>query len=387
MIGSEPPNGSAPTMRVDALVVQRPSVLLVDDEQHVLDAIAANLRKEFELTARTRAAEALVLLGQRPFDAVVSDLRMPEMDGVQFLEEVKRIAPSTARVLLTGHADVGSAIAAVNAAAVSRFLLKPCPSATLARTLLEVIQSSRPVNASALSRLGRQATLGVMAGSIGHEIGNLVTALGGSLESVRESVEHGQVPPLEEVRLLDLVGLRLLAHAKHLRDLSRPRELDVREVDATVVAAVAMHLVEKTGLLRAAPAVLVAPPTPVMVRADASSVEGVLVDLLKNAADAIRARIGQETDAGIIGEPGRIAVSIARQSEGYVSVVVEDNGTGLDQEQLDRLFETFRSTKGEAGTGLGLSVAHAILERQGARLRAESRPGEGASFIVELPSA
>src|SRR4051812_28411683 len=96
----------------------KPRLLLVDDERQGLDGLALHLRRKYEVTARTSGADALEALQAHTYVAVVSDLRMPSMDGIQLLTEVRSRAPDTTRVLLTGYADVSSAVAAVNEAGV-----------------------------------------------------------------------------------------------------------------------------------------------------------------------------------------------------------------------------------------------------------------------------
>ncbi len=114
----------------------RPRILLVDDEPAVLEGLSRNLRRRFECRTATSGAEGLELVrGEAPFAVVVSDMRMPGLDGAGFLARVRLASPDSVRVLLTGHADVPSAIAAVNDGQIFRFLTKPCPPEALADTL------------------------------------------------------------------------------------------------------------------------------------------------------------------------------------------------------------------------------------------------------------
>jgi PAS domain S-box-containing protein len=102
-------------------------VLFVDDERYVLNALERDLRNKFEIRTALGAVEGLSLLeGGAQFAVVVSDLRMPEMDGLQFLDRVRLRSPDTARIILTGHADLLTVIQAVNSGNIFRFLQKPC---------------------------------------------------------------------------------------------------------------------------------------------------------------------------------------------------------------------------------------------------------------------
>lgn len=110
----------------------KPRVLCVDDERNVLDGVKRHLRKLFDVHLAERGAAGLLELEKgESFAVVVSDLRMPEMDGIEFLTKVRECAPETTRVLLTGNADLSAAMAAVNDGNIFRFLAKPCPPATL----------------------------------------------------------------------------------------------------------------------------------------------------------------------------------------------------------------------------------------------------------------
>lgn len=123
---------------------QRPvRVLLVDDEPSVVQALSRLVRGRYATTAVTSPHEALRHLGRDAFDVVVSDLRMPELDGISFLARVRDLAPTATRLLLTGHLDVDDAIKAVNVGQVFRFLLKPCPPDELLSALEEAVAEHR----------------------------------------------------------------------------------------------------------------------------------------------------------------------------------------------------------------------------------------------------
>jgi len=123
-------------------------VLCVDDETNVLEGLERSLFESFDVLTAKSGADGLGLIrAEGPFAAVVSDMRMPEMDGAAFLSAVKRNAPDTVRILLTGHADVDAAIAAVNRGNIYRFLCKPCPQDQLVDTLEEAIRLFRLVTA------------------------------------------------------------------------------------------------------------------------------------------------------------------------------------------------------------------------------------------------
>ena len=119
----------------------KPKILFVDDEENILESFKLSLRKFFQVETALGPGEGLRRIVQDgPFPVVVSDLKMPRMDGIQFLSRVKELAPSTVRIMLTGHADLDAAIAAVNEGEIFRFLTKPCPADLTVRTLKEAVR-------------------------------------------------------------------------------------------------------------------------------------------------------------------------------------------------------------------------------------------------------
>lgn len=123
-------------------------ILLVDDEPNVLETFKRQLINKFTLDTAPDGIEGLKCMASRgPFAVIVSDMRMPGMDGIQFLHAVKLKSPDTVRVILTGDADLQSAIDAVNKGAIFRFLTKPCPQELLISTIQAGIDQYRMITA------------------------------------------------------------------------------------------------------------------------------------------------------------------------------------------------------------------------------------------------
>lgn len=127
----------------------KPRILCVDDEPDLLDGLRLNLRKRFKVTTATSGAEGLEVFDaactedEGPFEAVVSDMRMPNMNGAAFLTAVMERSPQTPRILLSGQADMESTIAAINDAKIFRFLTKPCEPELIQETLHEAMELAR----------------------------------------------------------------------------------------------------------------------------------------------------------------------------------------------------------------------------------------------------
>lgn len=124
------------------------TVMCVDDEPAVLEGLALHLRRRYQVVTHGGGAEALAAIEQTKAPAVViSDMRMPGMDGASFLAKLRVAAPDTVRLLLTGQADIESAIAAINEGQIFRFLLKPCPPTALLGAVASAVEQYRLVTA------------------------------------------------------------------------------------------------------------------------------------------------------------------------------------------------------------------------------------------------
>lgn len=136
-------------------------ILLVDDEINILQAFTRHLRREFNISTALSGQEGLQLMEEQgPFAVVVSDLKMPGMDGIQFLSRVREVYPDTVRMMLTGHADLNAAIEAINSGQVYRFMVKPLSVENLRANLLEGLELFR------LKKAEKELLEGTLRGAI-----------------------------------------------------------------------------------------------------------------------------------------------------------------------------------------------------------------------------
>lgn len=183
----------------------RPRVLCVDDEPRVLEGLRDTLRRHFDLRTAVSGAEGLRHLSEdAPFTVVMSDFAMPGMNGAEFLAQARLAAPETARILLTGQATLGNTIDAVNKGNIFRLLMKPCTPADLVQAIEDAVEQARLLTADRallqrqldamsghLVRAERLASLGTIAGAIGHELANLLMVFGGARTDLEEALAAG----------------------------------------------------------------------------------------------------------------------------------------------------------------------------------------------------
>ena len=138
---------------MDEQLATKSAVLLVDDEESILNSLRRLLRSQpYDVVLATSGAQALEIMATRPIDLVMSDARMPGMDGATLLAEVHRLYPATSRILLTGYADLTTIIKAINDGQIHRYISKPWNDEELQLVLQQTLEHQR------LERLARDQT-------------------------------------------------------------------------------------------------------------------------------------------------------------------------------------------------------------------------------------
>lgn len=231
-----------------------------------------------------------------------------------------------------------------------------------------------------LADADRLASLGMMSAGIAHELNTPLTVLKGLVEKLSADPQAG-LPRAQAALMLRVVG-RLERLGESLLDFARVRPPRTRPTTLRSVVEEALTLVRLDRELSAAELVN-AVPDHLVLECDADRMLQVFVNLVRNAADAVRS-----LPAGA----GRVVVeadSALREGRTWVSATVVDNGPGIDPDLLKRLFEPFASTRLDShGTGLGLAVAEGIVREHGGLILARNRADQpGAIFEVILPAS
>lgn len=240
------------------------NLLCVDDEPNILSALRRLLRPHgYQVTIANSGAEALAIMEEQAFDLVISDMRMPEMDGARFLEQVKRRWPDTVRLLLTGYADVTSTVDAINKGEIYRYISKPWDD----NELLLIVRQA--LERKALER--EKIRLELLTARQNEELRDLNANL--ELKVMERTVElrkaHDKVKTsfLTSIKvfanLIELRGSNLAGHSRRVADLARKiaNRMELSPADSQdVFLAGLLHDIGKIGL----PDLLLVKPVPQM---------------------------------------------------------------------------------------------------------------------------
>lgn len=377
---------------------ERSKILFVDDDEGNLVVCEAHCTPEFDVLTAPDAATALELLASDDEIAViVADQRMPGQSGVELLERVRDVHPDVVRILITAYSDLSAAVAAINRGHVRRYLKKPWEPEELKaelRDALDIHRMSRKLRAldARLRETERVYALGIVAAGVGHELRNPVSWLHGSLQmieaqsnAIRETVagtefeEHVQGSLQKMQRAIDQANGAVDRVFDIVRGIALPLSssppsmeiVDVREVLRLTLKLVGSELTDAATI----ETFIDGQP---QVRGNATQVSQILLNLLVNASQALSRRPAKEN-----------TVRIRLQSESpWVLLSVADNGAGIAEEDRNRIFDPFYTTKEEGGTGLGLAICRRIAQELGGTLDVtQDDVLGGALFLLRLPSA
>ena len=224
----------------------------------------------------------------------------------------------------------------------------------------------------------RRATLGTLAGGVGHELRNIAQIQIAAVDELATALDAGQdVTELARQVLPDLerVGQHITEHGKRLMQLARPGPDHVGSLDLTAVVRDVISMLRGAGKLRRLDVITKLGNEPLTVTVNRTRIEQILVNLIVNAVDAI----------GV--PPGTITVDVhPSEDQSRIVCVVSDTGSGITPENMGKIFLPFFTTKAEdKGTGLGLPVAREIVQNYGGNLVVASEVGVGTRFTFDLP--
>jgi signal transduction histidine kinase len=371
------------------------SILLVDDEEGIRKVLGIALSDMgYHVHTAENGAEALRRFkNQRP-PIVLTDIKMPEMDGIELLRRIKKISPETEVIMITGHGDMDLAIKSVKYEATD-FVTKPINDEVLEIALnraQERIAMRQKLNeytqnleqlvrdkTQKLVEAERLAAVGQTVAGLSHAIKNITGGLKGGAFVLEKGIELDNQKYLLQgwemikgnVDKITNLSMDLLNYAKatdlniepcdpnkpaqEVIDLMRPR---AQELKIELVSDFSQNL--STCLL------------------DPDLICRCLLNLVTNAIDACK-----DNDPYA---PDKMVTVRTQKLPGWgVEYQVLDNGCGMSDVIKKNIFQRFFSTKGSEGTGIGLMISKKIIDEHNGEIEVESQEGAGAKFIIRLP--
>jgi signal transduction histidine kinase len=371
-------------------------ILLVDDEAGIRKVLGISLA-DLGYTVHTAedAAAALAIISDHRPAIVLTDIKMPGMDGIELLKIVKQRYPETEVIMLTGHGDMDLAIESLKFQATD-FISKPISDDALAVALQragERIEMRRQLKAYTenleqlveeksrqLIEAERLAAVGETVARLSHTIKNIAGGLQGGLFVLDKGIEGEDADYIRQgwelvrgnVERIQRLSLDLLNFAKTDR-------LAYALVGPDQPAREVFDLMQSRAREHGIALVLEAPVDLKPIRMDREGIHQCLLNLITNAVDAC-----------VASDPGqgeqRITLSVDQAPDGGATYRVADTCCGMDEKTRSRLFQRFFTTKGERGTGMGLMLTRTIVQRHSGTIDVASEPGKGSCFSIRLPA-
>lgn len=380
---------------------RRAVVLLADDEPDMRRYLKSELDADYVVIEAVDGLDALEKATQFVPDIILLDMMMPQMDGLDVCRELRKrdTTLNIPIILLTARADEETKFDALEIGA-NDFLAKPFSSTELQARIKNLIEShhyQRKLSkqnvalTSAIEQIKetemqlvqseKLASLGRMSAGIIHEINNPLNYTLTGLFALRNKGK--QLPPEQRMEYNDILndveeGIKRVRNiVSDLRTFTHPGGGgEMVEVDDAVEAALRFLSGEWRGKVHIEKNL----PAHLAVWGNRNKLVHVLVNLLQNSIDALSDKSFEE--------PEQRTIWIRAHAKGECnSIVIRDNGPGIDAQVLDKIFDPFFTTKDVGkGMGLGLSICYRILQGYGGSISAKSERGKYCEFTIELPA-
>lgn len=370
-------------------------ILLVDDEEGIRKVLGISLTDSgYEVLLAANGEEALRAFRENRPPVVLTDIKMPGMDGIELLKEIKAENPDTEIIMITGHGDMELAIQSLKFDATD-FITKPINDEALEIALkraherislkaklkeyTENLEHLVEEKTRELMEAERLAAVGQTVAGLAHAIKNMTGGLTGGIFVLEKGIELDNEKYLRQgwdmvrgnVDRIKRVALDLLNYSKErdvdyqLCDPNKP----VEEVyDLMLPRARECGVVLEMELDESLPDAWF----------DPEEIHRCLLNLVTNALDAC-------TDISCTSKSGKVVIQSSRKEGQAVQYQVEDNGCGMNEETRNKIFQRFFSTKGTRGTGLGLMITKKIIDEHGGTISLNSEHGKGSKFVIVLP--
>jgi|LGOV01.1.fsa_nt_gb signal transduction histidine kinase len=352
-------------------------VLLIDDEEPIRKIVGLYLRtKGYEVFTAADGQKGIELFQRESPPIVLTDIKMPGMDGIEVLKRIKQISPETEVIIITGHGDMDLAIQSLQLDA-SDFITKPVGSEALSVALKraeERLDTRRMLKATHeyLRQAEKLIAIGEISNKIAHEIRTPLTIIGGFAKRLRKraDIRLGEEQYtgiiVNEVDRLESFINDILLYSGQIP--LEKKELNINKLISELLLLFDKDLTQKgisvnTSFAESIPLIL----------CDRRNLGEIFINIIVNAMHAM------EKGGNLTVQTEYVEEKIPKT----VKIAISDTGKGIPGDVLEKVFDPFFSTK-TVGSGLGLTVAREVLKRCNGKISIRSEVDKGTTVTVEL---
>jgi signal transduction histidine kinase len=372
-----------------------PQVLVIDDEMGPRESLRMLLKPIYQVHTADSVEIGLKLLNEKKPDAIVMDIRMPGITGIEGLRRIRQIDPHLSVIMLTGFGALETAKEALRLGA-NDYISKPFDAREMREVIGRNVERTRlhrtsesaaaeikELNNRLLQELAqkeRLASLGQASAEFVHDIGNPLTIVWGYVQLLAKKLEESE-PTDDPNAVSSSKELEIIEQNVRLC-----RDLLTMWQSYGSVEATPHNLISISDIVREVVAGVgaMAKETPVELKCDVTedpcSLMGDAVQITRAIQNVIINSIQASGD-----RKGTVEVSCIRK-DFYVDVRIADTGQGISPEQIARIFDPYFTTKqGKSGTGLGLFITRKVVDDHNGSIKVDSTPGIGTTITIRLP--
>lgn len=355
----------------------RPNILVVDDENGPRQALRVLLNESYRIHLAPDVDEALECWRSEAIDVIITDIRMPKQSGVDLLRVVKKDDPDIQVIVMTGYGHLESAMKAVKYDAFA-YLEKPFDNQKMLDLVAEALaKGRRERERRSLERLALEAnrfeTFGRVVSGMIHDLGTPLSIIGSHLDLLLEATPSGDLTDR-----LDIMNTQVRHSSEIVRKAMAFLRDETRQRIKVDVNDIIKECVEVAGpVLRRDVVTLTLDLAPDLPRCalDLVLMRQAIINIIVNACTAMKK---QES-------PRTLTIRTCEKNKA-VHVAIEDSGPGIPENLRERVFDTFYTTRGSHGNGVGLTVVKYVMRQHEGTVSLETGTQGGARFILAFPS-
>lgn len=359
------------------------TILVIDDELGPREALRFIFKDRYNVITADSGIKGIEVIKNRRVDIIILDLKMPGMNGIETLAEIRKYDENVPVIILTGYGDMETARKAMHYGAIE-FISKPFEIIEIEEAVkngikrgkakYEIEKLKKELN-SLKEKLSKRfeeienlAMVGEMSAEIVHEINNLLTIIYGYTQLLMQEINQQSITSKyaniieKEIRKCKNITQNILELTKN--------KIEIEDVNLNELISNLVEFLQESKIAQNIEFSLKLTEEPIIIKCNFNHLHQAILNILINSVQSIKTS-------------GSITIETKKEKDSVI-IDIKDTGCGIPQEIIEKVKDPFFTTK-EKGTGLGLHLTTKIVNKYGGTFDIKSKVGEGSEFIIKLP--